>query len=393
MNLATYRKPLLSMAALALGVGILVPTAGFVATRLERPAPTEGPVAPALAVAVLAAEPTDGYELRRVFTGQVEANRTSGLGFERAGLLRQVMVAEGESVAAGQVLARLDTALLEAGQQELNAALASAEADLALAEATLKRYRGSIDQGAVTGQALDEAREGASVARAAVELARARIASVDLDIAKSELRAPFEGVIIRRLADEGRVLGSGSPVVELQERATPEVRVGVAGPLADSLVAGVIYPLVWRGHTLPARLRALLPVRAAGTRTIDALFVPIDTPAGLRPGELVDLRLSERVPERGIWLPVSALTEGIRGLWQAYAVEPLTEKGAADLAADHRIRPLPVEVLYQDGDRVYVQGPLDSDTRVVGGGLQRVVPGQLVRVLPPAAVEVAMGGR
>jgi RND family efflux transporter MFP subunit len=378
-----------------LGLAVALPAAALIATQLAgRSAESQTPASsPAVGVAVLAVEPADGYALRRVYTGRVEARRTSALGFERGGRLTEVLVREGEAVAAGQVLARLDRALLDAQRRELEAAQASAQADLALAQATLQRFRESVDQGAVTRQALDEAREGAGAARAAADLAQARIASVDLEIEKAELRAPFDAVVTRLPVHEGQVLAAGSPVVTVQELALPEIRVGVAGPLAETLAPGSEHPLTWRGRTFSARLRALVPLRSGATRTRDALFEPIDPPPGLHPGELVELPLTQWITAPGFWLPLSALAEGNRGLWTAYAVEPLDGAAPAGLIADHRLSPRPVEILSLDGDRVYVRGALAAGERLVAAGLHRVVPGQLVRLLGDPAEALALEGR
>jgi RND family efflux transporter MFP subunit len=378
------RRPLLLA-----GIGLFsaIPAAAFLATGGDSAPAALTPAAPvALGVSTLRVEPASGFSRRRLYTGRVEPLRHTDLGFERAGLLRQVLVREGDPVRAGEVLARLDSSLLEARRAELAAALRTAEASLALAQATHQRYQGSVTQGAVTRQALDEAQEGARSAAAGLELARARIASVDLDIAKSALRAPFDGIVTRRDADEGRVLGAGEPVLRVQEEAAPEIRVGVASPLADTLTPGAGYRLAWRGRYLPVRLRAVLPVRDGAARTVDALFVPLDPEsrfrAGLRPGELVELELSQWVAEPGAWLPLTALAEGSRGLWVAYAVEAeAIPNSAPGQEGDGRLAVRPLEVRYQDGDRVFVRGPLAAGEILVASGLHRVVPGQRVRIL------------
>lgn len=387
------RVPRVALALFALSLALGLPAATLVVARLhaDEPPPTaaDGQAPATLAVRILTVEPAAGYELRRVYTGRVESFREVDLGLERPGLIDEVLVREGDRVAAAQLLARLDTALLEAQRAELAAALDTAEADLALAEATLARYRASVDQGAVTRQGLDEAREGARAASAGADLARARIASVELEIAKSQLKAPFDGVVTRRSADEGRVLPAGEPVVRLQESVTPEIRVGIAGPLVESLQVGAEHRLVWRGATFQTRLRALLPVRTGSARTVDAIFTPVDpdaAPVGaLRAGDLVELTLNLWIEEPGVWLPLGALTEGSRGLWSAYALEDQTPAQAAgdplptDIA---RLATRPLEVIYQDGDRVFVRGVLRPGERLVAGGLHRVVPGQRVRVMP-----------
>jgi hypothetical protein len=102
----------------------------------------------------------------------------------------------------------------------------------------------------------------------------------------------------------------------------------------------------------------------------------------------VQLELAQWVEEPGVWLPLGALTEGSRGLWSAYALEPSSgsDLETADLA---RLVPRPLEVLYQEGDRVFVRGPLAAGERLVAAGLHRVVPGQLVRALDAPEVERA----
>jgi RND family efflux transporter MFP subunit len=392
--------------------GVFAPGSAAVST------PADPPAAPTILVEVIRAEPSTHYSLEQVFVGRVEALRRAELGFERGGLLTEVTVREGDQVEASTTLARLDPSLLRAARHERSAELASAEAERALAEATAKRYEDSVKDGAVTRQALDEAREGARAAEARLRLAQARIASLDLDLTKTELRAPFDGTVIRRIADEGTVLGAGQPVLVLQERTVPEVRVGIGGPLVEQLAQGQRYPLRINGHTIESVLRAVLPLRAGSSLTVDALFDPLpDQTAGkaaaiddgqapdngrtkvhsdehqqlLRPGNLVELRLTKAIDSPGFWLPLTALTEGRRGLWRTLVAEPLdAATGAAGSAASDpssrwRLSSRPLQVLYVDGERAYVQGPLNAGDLVVAAGIHRVVTGQVVRIRERAA--------
>lgn len=386
------RLPLRLIAGVTMGLSIAVSAAGLFAARQGIGDAGVVLASPAMAVSVLAVDKVDGYTMRRVFTGRVEANRTAELGFERSGLLREVKVREGERVTAGAVLAQLDGALLDARKTELTAALAKAQADLALAEATLERYLNSVGQGAVTRQGLDEAREGARAAAAARDLALARIASLDLDLDKTLLRAPFDGVVIRRRADEGRVVSSGEPVLALQESASPEIRVGIAGRLGNLLHEGSEYRLRYRGQAFQARLRALPPLRAADARTRDALFVPKSPLHELYAGELVELELEEWIASPGTWLPISALAQRARGLWQIYALDAVDGSAPANLDATHRISPVPVELVHQDGERVFVRGPIELGQRYVSAGMHRVVPGQLVRAPTETTETIAAAG-
>lgn len=319
----------------------------------------------------------DAYSVVRLFTGRVEAQRESPLGFESAGLLAEVLVREGDTVEREQLIAVLDNARLKAQRDELVAAREEAEARLALADATLKRTRGIVEQGGVSRQELDEASEGQRAASAALRLAERRLSTIDVELDKQHLRAPFDGVITLRSADEGRVVEAGQPIVTLQERSRPEIRVGLAGRALEQLEVGQEHTIEWHGRTLRAHLRALLPLREARARTVTALFDPLEDVA-LLPGDVVTLRIATRVVEPGLWLPVAALTEGERGLWSVLVAEPLP---GLDTAANgtHRVKRYTVDVLHQAGERVYVRSSLAPQDEIILGGLQRVVPGQIVR--------------
>ena len=353
-------------------------TVGLVLAHPET-APTRPAAPPALPVETRPLVLQDGYMMQRSFSGTVQARRASVLGFDQGGRLARVLVDEGVTVSAGQLLAELDTKRLAAQRAERVAATAEAEANLALANLTLRRLRGVVDKGSVSRQGLDEAREAQRAAQAGLVLAKRRVASIDTELEKARLTAPFDGIVVARSADEGRVLDAGQPVLTLQERATPEIRIGVAGRVLDRLETGAVYGLTWRETSISARLRALLPLRAVTTRTVDALFDPLDPPPGLLTGDILTLTLEHRITQRGGWLPLSALTEGERGLWSLYSVESL-DNTANDLAATHRVIRRTVDVVHQGTDRVFVKGALSPEQRVVTAGLLRLVPGQLVRL-------------
>jgi RND family efflux transporter MFP subunit len=385
---------------------LLVPTAaiagvltGLMAIGLDTihagPAPATSDIgASILPVSTLRIQLAETYEARRGFIGRVEAARESAIGFELSGLLRAVLVDEGDEVAAGQLLARLDTARLQARRKELQAALEEARAMLSLARITVKRLEGVLDSGGVSKQGLDEAREEYRTARAAVAVASSRIETVDVDLAKSDLYAPFPAIITKRLSDEGGVLAAGAPVLVLQEHTSPEVRVGVAGRIVDAISAGDVRQIQVRGHSVPARVRAVLPVRHARTRTVDVIMTLDQRLPNVRAGDLVTLLLTQTVPEKGFWLPIGALAEGTRGLWTAYVLER-TDHGPRQQthmpAEAFRIEPRFVDIIHEESDRVFVSGAVEEGARIVADGLHRVVPGQLVRLDSKAGPPIADG--
>ncbi len=353
------------VAAVGVGVASLHQRAGADAS-VRPPDPTP------VRAEVVRLEP--GYVETRRFAGRVEPARATALGFERPGRLVEVLVDEGDVVDAGAVLARLDTIELESARAELTATIDAQTAALELARLTNERQAGLTDR-AVSAQRRDEARLGLAEAGARLAATEAALQRIDIDIAKSELRAPFAASVAMRSADEGAIVAPGEPVLQLQEAVAPLARIGVTEDVAATLAVGRAYALEDETATWSATLRALGPAVDAGSRTLDALF-EIDADDPPPAGAIVRFAAERFHPAPGAWAPLTALTEGARGLWSVFVID-----GADDGAG---VRRESVRVLAVDGDRAFVAGALPDGARIVGTGAERIIPAQPVRVVASA---------
>lgn len=325
------------------------------------------------------------YEVTERFAGRVTARRDSELGFERSGLLAQVLVEEGTKVEEGTLIARLDTRSLDADykavQARLGAVQAAAEeaaARLALAKATETRQETLVKAGHVSAQRFDEARFNRQAVQAALAAANAQVDQVKADLERvqvalslSEIRAPFAGEIIIRMIDEGTIVSPAQPVVRLLEGGPLEVRVGVPENVAALIDEETEASIEVGELLLSARFDRLVGAVNPSTRTQTVIY-QVDAPITVSPGELAKLQLTHVLEAKGFWMPTEALAESQRGLWSAYALKP---EGAA-FVLERR----PVELLHIETDRAFVRGTLEEGDVVVSSGLHRLVPGQLVRV-------------
>ena len=338
----------------------------------------------ALLVDVQVVEKASEYRIQREFIGRVEPTRRSEIGFELPGELSEVYVDEGDTVSAGQLLAQLDTARLEARLAEAQAALDQAVSAHDLAVRTHERRAEAAVSGGISRQAVDEALDAANAARAGVAAARARVNSVKVDLHKSRLVAPYAAVVVARQADEGNIVAAGNPVLHLQELAAPEVRIGVASEFATSIAAGDLYLVNIGSRQVEGSVRAVLPLQDPSTRTVDVILTLGDRDAAY-PGDLARIAVQQPVVEPGYWLPVTALTEGSRGLWTANVVTPIEAGSIPTNGATHVVEPRTVEVLYKEGTSVFVRGSILPGDRIVISGTQRIVPYQKVRVADAVA--------
>ncbi|WP_052050052.1 efflux RND transporter periplasmic adaptor subunit [Leptolyngbya sp. KIOST-1] len=380
-----------------------------------------------LAVETLTVEPASSYDVARAYTGEIAALRSSDLGFTRSGELVQVLVAEGDRVSADQPLALLDTQSLLTQRRQLEAQLAQAQAhllelqrgarqeaiaaaqaqvrdvdnQLALQQQQRERREFLYQRGAISKEQLDEFSFGAEALtarrdsaqssldellngtrpeqvmaqQAVVQQLQASIASIDVDLTKSTLRAPFAGIVSARQVDEGVVVAAGQAVVRLVESEAPEARIGMPTRVASRLQIGESVTVLGEAERFPATVKAVLPEVNPDTRTQNVVLqLEPGAIARVSPGQTVRVELSETMPTDGFWLPIEALTQDIRGLWSAYAVVPAE-------AGTYQVQPRAVEILHQESDRVLVRGALQGGEQVVLSGVHRLVPGQQVRPL------------
>lgn len=348
-------------AAAAVSVGLSLVAAKEVAT--------EGNRAPLTSVGVISVELAQGYTVTRRFTGQIEAAAQTDLGFELGGRITEMLVEEGDVVAAGAVLARLDTSALTPERAALEAELAALAADAELARLTLARNDALTERGFRSVAAQDEARLTLARAEAGMAAVRARMAGVDVRLEKSVLTAPYPARIGARMADPGQTAAAGQTVLVLFDTEPARARVGLPPEMAAGLAVGDRVTIALGDQEVEATLRQIRPDLDPNTRSRS---VVVTLPQGAAPvlGDTVALLLAQTVDDPGFWAPLSALREGVRGSWSVMAVEAT--------AMGDRTLPAAVEVIHSDGNRVFLRGDLPPGARIVAEAPDRVAPGQLV---------------
>jgi len=352
--------------AAAGGAGVL----GYGALS-ARTAEVSGPdPAPATSVAPIAIELTDSLTLARVFTGQFEASQETVLGFEEAGTLAAVHVREGDRVAAGEVIATLDTRLLQAERQRLLASRDALAAQVELARLTNDRQQALWQAGHVPAQRADEAALQLAQHEAQLAEMAAAVAGVEVRLGNAEIRAPFAGRVGARVSDTGTVLSPGAAVVTLLETGAARFRVGLDPTLAASLDPETEVTIRSGLQVFTARLSELSPALDAATRSQIAVF-DLTSDAMPPSGAAGEMTLDQHIQSTGAWVPISALRQGPRGTWLLLTVEGTEQPVVGSEAA---------EILHLDAGRAFVRGSFTDGTLVLPAGTHRVVPGETVRL-------------
>ncbi|MEN8618818.1 efflux RND transporter periplasmic adaptor subunit [Shewanella baltica] len=318
---------------------------------------------------------TPSYQHEQTFTGTIRAGNTTGVGFELAGKLNELQADSGIKVKQGQILAILDTRLLEAERQEIQASLAQTQADVDLATSTLKRNQELKKSGYVSEQLLDENRSQLNSLAAAKNRLLASQHANQLKLDKSILMAPFDGTISQRLHNLGEVIAAGSPIFTLVGNINPEAYIGVPVALAEQFHAGQQVQVSVQDQIFTAEIAGISAEVNPVSRTLQ-LRISLPQDARVINGEIAYLHQQQQIEQAGYWVPISALTDGIRGLWNLYVIAKDEQQSI--------IERRDVEILYTTQDMAYIQGAIQPNEIYVSQGLHKLVVGQAVS--PIAAV-------
>ena len=142
---------------------------------------------------------------------------------------------EGDRVEAERVLIRLDTRDLLARKRQAKAALDTASTAYDVARLNLERMRNLQQSGTVSRHQLETTEVAHAQANAAKETARAAIDELDVNLSYSIVRAPFPGIIVRKMVEEGNMVAPGQGLLIIED----DSRLRIITPVGTDLIAGL----------------------------------------------------------------------------------------------------------------------------------------------------------
>ncbi len=317
-------------------------------------------------VSVLRMQPST-VQYSVVATGRVAAQQESTLSSTLTGRVIATPVAEGASVRAGQLLLRLEPEELQALQAQAAAQLAAANASLQEAQRQWQRQQQLFAQGFVSQAALDSARLSRDAASQSVAQLQALQQQYRARLAQSELRAPADGVLLRREVEAGDVLTAGKAALLFASAGPPRVLLDLderdAGRLAVGQPAAVLADAFAR-QPLAARVSRVAAQVEQSSGTLEVELQLTQPATFLKSGMTVSAEIRTGQARQVLLLPVTALRDGRVAVMQQQRLAWRMVHTAPAVAGR-----LPVESGLQPGELVVVPAPLLDD-------------GQRVRVQP-----------
>ncbi len=374
-----------------------------VAVLLIRTGPKVEPRAPDVApplVRVLEVS-HETVQLRVSAHGTVAPRTESELVPEVSGAVTWVSPAlvSGGFFTKADVLLKIDPLDYEAALEERRANLERVRSELGTAWKEHGRQLDLARRQVSSDARRDDAVNRFTVAKAMLREASAQLERAERDLARTELRAPYDGRVRSERVDVGQFVNRGASVATIYAVDFAEVRL----PVADEELAYLDLPLVYRGPDDTARAPVILRARFAGrehewrgevvrtegeldprTRMVNVVarvrdpYAEVNGTPPLAVGLFVEAEILGPEVENVVVLPRSAL----RG-------------GGRVLIVDHeqRLRFRNVDILRLAGDEVFVRGGLTPGERVCVSPLEAPIEGMEVRVSKPEAASAASGPR
>ena len=282
-----------------------------------------------------------------------------------SGTVDRILFDSGQAVAAGQVLAVLDT------RQE-RAQLAAIEAQRDLARVTFDRMQGLVNERVISTAEFDRA-------TADFTQTDARVDEIRAVIERKTIRAPFSGVLGIRQVNLGQYLAAGDPLVSLQSLNPIYVNFGVPQQSAGQMVVGRAVRLTsdgLAGEQWTGRITAVDSLVDEATRNIQVQATLANASGRLKPGMFVQAEVPLGPSQSVIALPASAISYAPYG----DSVFVVADMKAEDGKAYRGVRQQFVKPGAARGDQVAVLSGVSPGDEVVTSGVFKLRNGAAVLV-------------
>lgn len=228
-------------------------------------------------------------------SGTVQPVRQATVKSKVSGDVREISVRDGQSVQAGQMLVRVDTADLDAKLLERQGQLESARAQLALAEKNDATNQKLLKENFISKNASDSAESSLAVAKGALKSAEAQVRLAQNALKDSTATAPLSGVVGKRHVQPGEKVAFDTPLVTVVDLTEMELQALVPAVDIPELKAGMTVQLTVDGfgeRKFGGRIERINPTTEAGTRAI-LVYVSIPNANGeLRGGMFATGRIA-----------------------------------------------------------------------------------------------------
>lgn len=295
---------------------IVIAAAVVIAKKLSVSSATVSTVTAAPTLTVLEFLPTDVVtaapgEISQLLslTGALRAFNQAPVKARVAGEVRDVLVREGESVSAGQVLIHMETSDYEARVTQAEGALAAAQGQLEIARQTRDNNQALLAKNFISKNAYDNAMSQYAIAVANVDSARGALAVTRKALADTVIRAPITGLISSRSVQPGEKISPDNRLLDVVDLGVMELEAAVPTPDITKIKIGQQVQLKIEGLNTPieGKVSRVNPAINSGSRSVMAYVQVANPDLQLRAGMFSQAQLLVNKKDGVLMIPAAAV--------------------------------------------------------------------------------------
>jgi len=294
--------------------------------------------------------------------GNVETKQNLVLTPEIGGILKQVFIKEGDNVSKGQVLARIDDGGLAQQKAQLQI-----QADLA--KTTFERQKRLWDE-----------KIGSEIqylsAKSNYEALQESVNQINQQLGKTNIRAPFSGVIDDVITEQGSVVAPGqTPLIRIVNLSDMYITTDIPESYITTITEGknveVAFPIL--GKTMNTIVRQTGNFINPANRTFKVEIAVPNKDKSIKPNLTARLKINDYTSEKAILIPQGIISENANGDQYIYILETKDNNRSA--------KQVIITTGKTQGDSIEVLSGLSAGDKIINEGARSVKNGQTVRVV------------
>jgi len=295
------------------------------------------------------------------YVGTLYYDRNSDLASQSSGIVKKLFVEEGQKVKKSQVLLELESSVLQANIKAKKAVINSFLAKQKKQQKDLQRAKALLDKKSISQSSYDNTYYSLEALNAEIESHKAELLSMNIDLDKKIIKAPYDSVVVKRDVDLGEWVSVGSSVFNIVDLKTIEARVNIPSKLLDKLHKEQTLMANIEGEDLQVSIKTIIPLADKASRTFP-LKLSFSTQKNLIEGMRIDVKVPTLKQEKVLLVNRDAVIKRF-GKFVVFSI------------VDAKAMMLPVKVINytQNKAAISAQG-LKAGMKVITKGNERIFP-------------------
>lgn len=308
-------------------------------------------------------------------SGTIAPEREAVVRAQVGGSVLQAHAEQGQSVRAGQTLARIDAGGLQDVYLSARAGVTSASNNADIARRELARAEKLLAAGAIAERDIEQARRGAIAANAALADARARLATAQKQVGNTVIAAPITGIVSERPISAGDVVQPGAHLFTVVDPSSMRLEGSVPAEELSQVKLGAPVTFTvngYPGRTFTGRVSRVNPTADPATRQVRIVISIPNAEGRLVGGLFANGRLASE-SRSGMVVPVNA-------------VDSRTNVPAVYRIKGGKVERVPVQLGLRDegAERIEIASGVQVGDTLLLGAAQGITPGTIVTVSTPS---------